>query len=65
MGCPNLNAIHRFLQTLFVSRLDGVSITPTFAHKFDNKWSAAVGAEINYVRLTMEKNAGWMINMDH
>ena len=41
----------------FVSRLDGVSITPTFAHKFDNKWSAAVGAEINYVRLTMEKNA--------
>lgn len=43
----------------FVSRLDGVSITPTFAHKFDNKWSAAVGAEINYVRLTMEKNAGW------
>lgn len=43
----------------FVSRLDGVSITPTFAHKFDNKWSAAVGAEINYVRLTMEKNAAW------
>lgn len=43
----------------FVSRLDGVSITPTFAHKFDDKWSAAVGAEINYVRLTMEKNAAW------
>ena len=41
----------------FVSRLDGVSFTPTFAHKFDDKWSAAVGAEINYVRLTMEKNA--------
>ena len=41
----------------FVSRLDGVSITQTFAHKFDDKWSAAVGAEINYVRLTMEKNA--------
>lgn len=41
----------------FVSRLDGVSITPTFAHKFDDKWSAAVGAEINYVGLTMEKNA--------
>lgn len=43
----------------FVSRLDGVSITPTFAHKFDDKWSAAVGAEINYVRLTMEKNTLW------
>lgn len=43
----------------FLSRLNGVSVTPTFAHKFDDKWSAAVGAEINYVRLTMEKNAGW------
>lgn len=43
----------------FVSRLDGVSVTPTFAHKFDDKWSAAVGAEINYVRLTMEKNTLW------
>lgn len=43
----------------FVSRLDGVSITPTFAHKFDNKWSAAVGAEVNYVRLTMEKNIAY------
>ena len=40
----------------FVSRLDGVSVTPTFAHKFDDKWSAAIGAEVNYVRLTMEKN---------
>ena len=43
----------------FVSRLDGVSVTPTFAHKFDDKWSAAVGAEINYVRLTMEKNIAY------
>lgn len=43
----------------FLSRLDGVSVTPTFAHKFDDKWSAAIGAEVNYVRLTMEKNAGW------
>lgn len=39
----------------FLSRLNGVSVTPTFAHKFDDKWSAAVGAEINYVGLTMEK----------
>lgn len=46
----------------FVSRLDGVSVTPTFAHKFDDKWSAAVGAEINYVRLTMEKNTLWANN---
>lgn len=41
----------------FLSRLNGVSVTPTFAHKFDDKWSVAVGAEINYVGLTMEKNA--------
>lgn len=47
----------------FVSRLDGVSVTPTFAHKFDDKWSAAVGAEINYVRLTMEKNMAYMNGM--
>ena len=40
----------------FVSRLDGVSVTPVLAHKFDDKWTAAVGAEVNYVRLTMEKN---------
>lgn len=40
----------------FLSRLNGVSVTPTLAHKFDDKWSAAVGAEINYVGLTMEKN---------
>lgn len=47
----------------FVSRLDGVSITPTFAHKFDDKWSAAIGAEVNYVRLTMEKNMAYMNGM--
>lgn len=43
----------------FVSRLDGISVTPTFAHKFDDKWSAAIGAEVNYVRLTMEKNIAY------
>lgn len=47
----------------FVSRLDGVSVTPTFAHKFDDKWSAAIGAEVNYVRLTMEKNMAYMNGM--
>lgn len=47
----------------FVSRLDGVSVAPTFAHKFDDKWSAAIGAEVNYVRLTMEKNMAYMKGM--
>lgn len=27
----------------FFSRLNGASLTPTYARKFDNKWSAAVG----------------------
>ena len=41
----------------FFSKLNGVSITPTYAHKFDKKWSAAVGAEINYVGLELQKNS--------
>lgn len=41
----------------FFSQLNGVSVTPTYAHKFDKKWSAAVGAEINYVGLELQKNS--------
>lgn len=41
----------------FFSKLNGVSVTPTYAHRFDKKWSAAVGAEINYVGLELQKNA--------
>ena len=41
----------------FFSKLNGVSVTPNYAHKFDKKWSAAVGAEINYVGLELQKNA--------
>ena len=41
----------------FFSKLNGVSVTPTYAHKFDKKWSAAVGAEINYVGLELQKNS--------
>ena len=41
----------------FFSKLNGVSLTPVYAHKFDNKWSGAVGAEINYVGLELQKNA--------
>lgn len=40
----------------FFSKLNGVSVTPTYAHKFDKKWSASVGAEINYVGLELQKN---------
>lgn len=41
----------------FFSKLNGVSVTPTYAHKFDKKWSAAIGAEINYVGLELQKNS--------
>lgn len=40
------------------SKMIGTSITPVYAHKFDKKWSAAVGAEINYVNLVLEKHPG-------
>lgn len=41
----------------FFSKMNGLSITPVYAHKFDNKWSAAIGAEVNYVGLEINKNA--------
>lgn len=44
----------------FFSKLVGVSVTPTYAHKFDKKWSAAVGAEVNYVGLELQKNLNGM-----
>ncbi len=40
----------------YFSKMNGLSITPVYAHKFDKKWSAAVGAEINYVGLELNKN---------
>ena len=42
------------------AKMNGLSITPVYAHKFDNKWSAAVGAEINYVGLEMNKDLAKM-----
>ena len=38
------------------AKMNGLSITPVYAHKFDKKWSAAVGAEISYVGLEMNKD---------
>lgn len=40
----------------FFSKLNGISLTPVYAHKFDDKWSGAVGAEINYAGLELQKN---------
>lgn len=38
------------------AKMNGLSITPVYAHKFDKKWSAAVGAEINYVGLELNRD---------
>lgn len=42
----------------YFSKMNGLSITTTYAHKFDKKWSAAIGAEINYVSLELNKDFG-------
>lgn len=46
-----------------LAKLNGISFTPVYAHKFDKKWSAAVGAEINYVGLELQKEIGGAIPM--
>lgn len=40
----------------FSSKLFGVSLGVNYAHKFDKKWTAALGAEVNYVGLQLDKN---------
>lgn len=42
------------------AKMIGLSVTPTYAHKFDKKWTAAVGADINYVGLEMRKDLSIM-----
>lgn len=42
------------------AKMNGVSITPVYAHKFDKKWSAAVGAEVSYVGLEMNKDFSYV-----
>lgn len=38
------------------AKMNGLSITPVYAHKFDKKWSSAIGAEVSYVGLEMNKD---------
>ena len=38
------------------SKLNGLSLGMNYAHKFDKKWAASLGAEINYVGLQLDKN---------
>lgn len=40
----------------FSSKLNGVSLGVNYARKMDKKWSASLGAEVNYVGLQLDKN---------
>ena len=41
----------------FSAKLNGVSLGANYARKLDKKWTASLGAEVNYVGLQMDKNA--------
>lgn len=45
----------------FSSKLNGLSLGANYAHKFDKKWTAALGAEVNYVGLQLDKNIAMAI----
>ena len=40
----------------FSAKLNGLSLAMNYARKMDTKWSASLGAEINYVGLQLDKN---------
>ena len=40
----------------FSSKLNGISLGLSYAHKFDKKWAGSLGAEVNYIGLQMDKN---------
>lgn len=42
----------------FSAKLNGVTLGANYAHKFDKKWTASLGAEVNYVGLQLDKNLG-------
>ncbi|MDO4177852.1 MAG: outer membrane protein transport protein [Phascolarctobacterium sp.] len=46
-----------FSISAYKSKMTGLSITPVYARKISNKFSAAVGAELNYVNLDVRNNA--------
>lgn len=45
----------------FSSKLFGVSLGVNYAHKFDKKWTGALGAEVNYVGLQLDKNLSGLV----
>lgn len=47
---------HIFARSAYKSKMNGFSITPTYARKITKKFNAAIGAEANYVDLTLLNN---------
>lgn len=47
---------HIFARSAYKSKMNGFSITPNYARKITKKFNAAVGAEANYVDLTLLNN---------
>lgn len=45
-----------FARSAFKSKMTGLSITPVYARKLNNKLTGSIGAEANYVDLTMKNN---------
>ena len=43
------------------SKLNGMSIGVNYAKKLDSKWSASLGAEVNYAWLQIDKTAPFMV----
>lgn len=41
----------------FSAKLNGVTLGANYARKIDKKWTASLGAEVNYVGLQLDKNA--------
>lgn len=41
----------------FSAKLNGVTLGANYARKLDKKWTASLGAEVNYVGLQLDKNA--------
>ena len=44
------------------SKINGMSIGVNYAKKLDSKWSASLGAEINYAWLQIDKTAPFLVN---
>lgn len=42
----------------FSAKLNGVTLGANYARKLDKKWTASLGAEVNYVGLQLDKNMG-------